>query len=157
MSRRQRGLRGALWLTLLGWASAACGTRGLIESAEKAAAKRVLVRLSASEDSNQSRPVYYMIRAVGDESGFSEGYDAALARALSEPLDPSVLARGLVRPHESLELPLTPSEDVDLGVYVFFTQRNSTFKLRVPKPVPRLLALRIERSGIQAPGQEPAR
>ena len=60
--------------------------------------KHVLVRVAASADSNRTRPVYYMIRTLADEAGFSEGYDAALARALGEPLDTSVLARGLVQP-----------------------------------------------------------
>jgi hypothetical protein len=114
----------------------------------------VLVRLSAGSDSNQARPVYYMICAVGDEGGFAEGYDAALARALAEPADVSVLARGMVRPHESLDLALTPKKDVDLGVYVFFTARDSSFKLRIPKPVPKLLALHIERSAIRDQSSE---
>ena len=77
MRRPRRALCAALWLSLwAGTGAAACGTRAQIQSAEKAVVgKHVLVRLSASSDSNQARPVYYMIRAVGDEGGFGEGYD----------------------------------------------------------------------------------
>lgn len=79
------------------------------------------VTVQSAELTNGGLPLYMMVAAADGETVLLESYEQAADRLFQDPRDKSILHRETVFPGNTQEFSVSPPEDQDVALYVFFT------------------------------------
>ncbi|WP_437720397.1 hypothetical protein [Sorangium sp. So ce861] len=150
-----RAVRGALGGVALAAAIAGCGGgegdggagKGAVTAADaKAAAPaRVVIHVTASEETNGGASMYMMVRAVGQGILASESYQDAAARLFAAPADETILDSRPVFPgkHAEVTVSVAEAEKKSLLLYFFFTDPDGQWRAHVPSPLPAEVSVEL--------------
>lgn len=137
-------MRSPSWLALVGLL-AALPLGGCARSSQ--------VQLRSTGRTNGGNTLYVMVRAV-DRATAAENYQDVAARLFADPPDATVIHSQPVFPGNPVTLSLDASDKKDLVLYFFFTEPGPSWRLPLPRPLPREVVLdlgerQIERVQVQ--------
>jgi hypothetical protein len=113
------------------------------------------IEIKAARDSNQGGPLFVVVRKT-DRAGFlAEDYDAIADGLFSEPRDPAVLRKAIVRPGQvvTLEVPRATADGEILGVYFLFSTPGDDWRLAVGDAKASGLRVVLGASGVESAEQ----
>lgn len=138
--------RAAVAAALAAICAAGCG--GAVAQIRKPAP--VHLEITAGPDTNHGGPLYVVVRKL-DQAGFlADDYDAIADRLFSEPRDPSILRKVVVRPGQAITVDADRelADGEILGVYFLFSVPGDSWRLAVADRAIQRIKIVLGASGI---------
>lgn len=113
------------------------------------------IEIRAARDLNQGGPLFVVVRQT-DRAGFlAEDYDAIADGLFSEPRDPAVVRKAIVRPGQvlTLEVPRATQDGQILGIYFLFSTPGDDWRLAVADSSIAGLRVVLGASGVESAEQ----
>jgi predicted component of type VI protein secretion system len=110
----------------------------------------VHLEITAGPDTNHGGPLYVVVRKL-DQAGFlADDYDAIADRLFSEPRDPSILRKVVVRPGHAITVDADRelADGEILGVYFLFSVPGDSWRLAVADRAVQRIKIVLGASGI---------
>lgn len=110
------------------------------------------IHISAPRDLNQGGPLFMVVRKT-DRAGFlAEDYDAIADGLFSEPRDPAVLRKAIVRPGQVMRMNVQRelADGEILGIYFLFSTPGDDWRLAIADPQAAGVRVVLGASGVES-------
>lgn len=114
---------------------------------------QLTINVKAAPNTNQSRPVYMVVRTVDSKAYLSQSYDEVVAKVVSP--DKSVLHTGVVYPGKTRQVHVKVPQELPVAVSFLFTSPDGAWQTLLDALVPGTVDIDLEGSRIQDGGSPP--
>jgi hypothetical protein len=114
------------------------------------------IDIRAPRDLNQGGPLFVVVRKT-DRAGFlAEDYDAIADGLFSEPRDPAVLRKAIVRPGQVMRMNVQRelADGEILGIYFLFSTPGDDWRLAIADPQAAGVRVVLGASGVESAEQQ---
>ena len=111
---------------------------------QRANSTRSIVEIQSVEATNHGGVLHMMLRQLDPKAmGLVESYEQAASFVVAQVRDDSVLTVQPVIPGHSLTLAVQADPKKKLVAYFFFTNPGQNWRVELPRPLPRHLAIKL--------------
>jgi hypothetical protein len=111
---------------------------------------QLTINVKAAPNTNQSRPVYMVVRAVDPKAYLSQSYDEVVAKVVSP--DDAVLHSAVVYPGKTRQVNVQVPQALPVAVSFLFTSPDGAWQTLLDAMVPGTVDIELEGSRIQEGG-----